>query len=76
MALLLPIQWVFAAQLGAIYDSRKPARIYAMRWRIDFTGGEAQPANHAWYVWDANHVGETLFRTLDKHNDPAQRTMI
>lgn len=37
---------------------------------------KAQPANHAWYVWDANHVGETLFRTLDKHNDPAQRTMI
>ncbi|WP_020178070.1 hypothetical protein [Methylopila sp. M107] len=53
MALLMPWSWPAAAGLGAVWDRRPPARIYLMRFRLDFTGQGANPSNHAWFVWDA-----------------------
>lgn len=52
MALLLPWQWPGAAGLGPLWERRPPARVYLMRWRIDFTGQGASPMLNAWYVWD------------------------
>lgn len=65
LALLLPWQWPGAGGLGPFWEAHPPAHIYLMRWRLDFTGMGAQPALHAWYCWDVQHVGETVLRMMD-----------
>lgn len=66
VALLLPWQWPGAAGLGPFWATHPPARVYLMRWRLDFTGMGGQPALHAWYIWDVQHTGETILRMLDQ----------
>jgi len=66
MALLLPVNWMGAVSRAALWAQYPPARVYLMRWRIDFTGQGAPPMLNAWFVWDATHQGETALRMLDK----------
>lgn len=66
MALLLPINWLGAAGRAGLWAQFPPARIYLMRWRIDFTGQGAPPMLNAWFVWDKQHEGETVLRMLDR----------
>jgi hypothetical protein len=66
MALLLPINWLGAAGRAPLWSRFPPARIYLMRWRIDFTGQGAPPMLNAWFVWDKQHQGETVLRMLDR----------
>lgn len=51
------------AQFWAKYPS---ARVYLMRWKIDFTGQGAPPMLNAWFIWDKKHEGETVLRMLDR----------
>lgn len=71
MALLMGWGWPAAAQLGPFYAAHPPARVYLMRWKIDFTGQGAPPMLNAWFVWDKQHQGETVLRMLDR-NDARQ----
>lgn len=66
MALLLPVTWTGAAGRAALWADYPPARIYIMRWRIDFTGQGASPVTNSWVVWDRQHQGETVLRMLDR----------
>ncbi|QZN99776.1 hypothetical protein [Chenggangzhangella methanolivorans] len=67
MALLMPFNWCGAGGLGPLWSRRPPARVYLMRWRLDFTGQGAQPALHAWYVWDGPTAeGDTRLLMLDR----------
>lgn len=67
MALLLPVNWMGSGKLrAALWEKHTPARIYLMRWRIDFTGQGAPPMLNAWYIWDTCWLGETALRMLDK----------
>jgi hypothetical protein len=66
MALIMPLNWLGAAGRAALWRDHPPARIYIMRWRIDFTGQGAPPMVNAWFVWDRAHEGETLLRPLDR----------
>ena len=66
LALLLPLNWMTAQARTQLLNDHPPARIYVMRWRIDFTGKKAQPASHSWYVWDKMSRGETVVRLLDR----------
>jgi len=67
MALLLPVNWMGSGtERAALWSQYPPARVYLMRWRIDFTGQGAPPMLNAWYVWDRKHQGETLLRMLDR----------
>lgn len=66
MALLLPWQFPGAAQLAPFWARNRPARVYLMRWRIDFTGQGASPMLNAWWIWDRKHQGETVLRMLDR----------
>lgn len=66
MALLLPINWVGAQGRATLWSEFPPARVYVMRWRIDFTGQGAPPMLNAWFVWDKQHIGETVLRMLDR----------
>lgn len=66
MALLMNWGWPGAGGLGPFYAAHPPARVYLMRWKIDFTGQGAPPMLNAWFVWDKRHVGETVLRMLDR----------
>lgn len=66
MALLLPVNWVGAQGRATLWSEFPPARVHVMRWRIDFTGQGAPPMLNAWFVWDKQHVGETVLRMLDR----------
>lgn len=66
MGLLLPVNWTGASGRAALWAQFPPARVYIMRWRIDFTGQGAPPMLNAWFVWDKQHQGETVLRMLDR----------
>lgn len=66
MALLLPVNWTGASGRAALWADFTPARVYIMRWRIDFTGQGAPPMLNAWFVWEKRHEGETILRMLDR----------
>ena len=72
MALLLPINWFGAAGRAMLWTQFPPARVYMMRWRIDFTGQGAPPMLNCWVVWDNAHKGEPLLRMLDRPSDKNQ----
>ncbi len=72
MALLLPLNFMGASTRGQLWRDHPPARVYVMRWRIDWTGQGAPPMICAWYVWDIKHVGETVLRFLDRPTDRRQ----
>jgi len=66
MALLLPLNWTGASGRAALWGQHAPARVYIMRWRIDFTGQGAPPMLNGWFVWDKQWKGETVLRMLDR----------
>lgn len=68
MALLLPLNWTGASTRGALWAEHTPARVYIMRWRIDWTGQGANPSINAWFVWDKAATGPTQLLMLDRHD--------
>lgn len=66
MALLMNWSWPGAGGLAPFWAEHPPARVYLMRWKIDFTGQGAPPMLNAWFVWDKHHQGETVLRMLDR----------
>ncbi len=75
MALLMNWGWPGAGGLKHFWAQHPPARVYLMRWKIDFTGQGAPPMLNAWFVWDRKHKGETVLRTLDRNADARQHEM-
>lgn len=66
MALLMNWSWPGAGGLAQFWAAHPPARVYLMRWKIDFTGQGAPPMLNGWFVWDKAHKGETVLRMLDR----------
>lgn len=66
MALLMNWGWPGAGGLAEFWSKHPPARVYLMRWKIDFTGQGAPPMLNAWFVWDRSWCGETALRMLDR----------
>lgn len=77
MALLLNWSWPGAGGMAGLWHRHPPARVYLCRWKIDFTGGGAQPAQHAWFVWDGAAPGShPTLRMLDRADDARQGAML
>lgn len=72
MALLMNWSWPGAGGLKHFWAEYPPARVYLMRWKIDFTGQGAPPMLNGWFVWDKKYVGETVLRMLDRKADARQ----
>lgn len=68
MALLLPWPWPGAAGHAKLWQTHPPARVYLMRWKLDFTGEGAPPMLTGWFVWDRTWQGETVLRMMDRVN--------
>ena len=66
MALLMNWSFPGAGGLGPFWAKYPPARVYLMRWKIDFTGQGAPPMLNGWFVWDKKWEGETVLRMLDR----------
>lgn len=67
MALLLPIGFAGAGGLKSFWQKHAPARVYLMRWKIDFTGQGSPPMLNAWYVWDGHtDPADTRFLMMDR----------
>lgn len=64
----LLMNWGFpgAGGLAPFWAKYPPARVYLMRWKIDFTGQGAPPMLNGWFIWDNKHEGETVLRMLDR----------
>ena len=75
MALLMNWGWPGAGGLAPFWAAHPPARVYLMRWKINFTGQGAPPMLNAWFVLDKSHEGETVLRTLDRNNDARQSNL-
>ena len=76
MALLLPFNWPGAMSRGALWADHPPARVYLMRWRIDFTGKGAPPMLNAWFVWDGRcKPKDTRLLMLDRSDADLTRGM-
>ena len=58
MALLLPFNFPGAESRAGMWARNPPARVYLMRWRVDFTGAGAPPMLNAWFVWDGKAKAE------------------
>ncbi|WP_210386107.1 hypothetical protein [Phyllobacterium sp. SYP-B3895] len=52
MALLMNWSWPGAGGHERLWAQHPPARVYLMRWKIDFTGQGAPPMLNAWFVWE------------------------
>ena len=76
MALLLSWNWPGAGGLAGVWAQFPPARVYLMRWKIDFTGAGAPPMLNGWFVWDRRHEGETILRMLDRTTDARQGDLL
>lgn len=74
MALLLPFNWPGARERAPVWAQHPPARVYLMRWRIDFTGSGSPPMLNAWFVWERGFSGTPSLLMLDKA-DPLQASM-
>jgi len=72
LALLMNWSWPGAGGLKHFWAQYPAARVYLMRWKIDFTGQGAPPMLNAWFVWDRKHQGETVLRMLDRARDARQ----
>lgn len=66
MALLMNWSFPGAGGLAPFWAKHPPARVYLMRWKIDFTGQGAPPMLNGWFVWDKASEGETVLRMLDR----------
>lgn len=66
MALLLAWNWPGAAGHADLWRAHPPARVYLLRWRVDWTGKGAPPMLNAWFVFEKGHVGRTELMMLDK----------
>lgn len=66
MALLMNWSFPGAGGLAPFWAKHPPARVYLMRWKIDFTGQGAPPMLNGWFIWDRQHHGETVLRMLDR----------
>ncbi|MCB1470477.1 MAG: hypothetical protein KDK08_25750, partial [Rhizobiaceae bacterium] len=59
--------WPGAGGLGPFWSKYPPARVYLMRWKIDFTGQGAPPMLNAWFVWDGSSAEKgTRLLMLDR----------
>lgn len=72
MALLLSWNWPGAGGLKQLWKDHPPARVYLMRWKIDFSGQGSPPMLNAWFVWERGFKGDPRLLMLDRYSDARQ----
>jgi hypothetical protein len=68
IAFFLNADWHCAAGLSGLLDRHPISRVYAARWKVDFTGKGSPPQRNAWFIWDREWQGETALRFMDRRD--------
>lgn len=68
MALLLSWSWPGAGGLGPLWEKHKPARVYLMRWKLDFTKQGSPPLYFGWFIWEKGSTGEPPLLMMDRRD--------
>lgn len=66
VAMFAKIQFWNASSRLKLWDLWKPAAVYPLTWRPDFTGQGSPTMDCMWVVWDRNHQGDCVFEPLVK----------
>lgn len=66
VALLLKATFFHAEERRALFERRRPARIHALTWRLDFKGQGAPVMECAWFVWHRAWTGPTSYHLLPR----------
>lgn len=75
VAYLLSWSWFGAGGLARFWHLHPPARVYLMRWKIDFTGDGSPPMLNCWVVWERGRVGAPQLLMLDR-KDVRQKDLL
>jgi hypothetical protein len=70
MALLLKATYWHAAERTELFQTYRPARIYALTWRPDFLGQGAPTMDCVWCVWDG-YAATTAYHQLHRREPEA-----
>lgn len=73
IAFLLKATFFHAEKRRALFERNPPARIHALTWRPDFTGGGGPTMDCSWFVWQRGAEG-TQYRPLGKAEGVAAAT--
>lgn len=68
VAFFLNADWHCASGLSGLLDRHPISRVYACRWKVDFTGKGSPPQRNAWFIWDKTWQGETALRFMDRRD--------
>jgi hypothetical protein len=73
IALLGKAQWWHAQDRDRVWKAWRPARIYAITWRLDFEGKGQAMMDCSWTIWDrhAGTVPKTEFIRLTRKREAA-----
>jgi hypothetical protein len=66
LALLLKSQFWHADERTGLFRAHRPARIYALTWRPDFTHGGAPTMECQWVVWQRGWASGTHYHVLPR----------
>lgn len=66
LALLLKSQFWHADERTSLFRAHRPARIYALTWRPDFTLGGAPTMECQWVVWQRGYPLRTQYDVLPR----------
>lgn len=66
LALLLKAQYFHAKSRIELFEKFPPSVVYALTWRPDFLGRGASTMECAWFVWDKNRSGSTIYKLMKK----------
>ncbi len=64
IAMLLNVNYWHAANRQALWDRRRPEAIYALCWRLDFTGSDRPYFNCIWTVWGPGSARSARYERL------------
>lgn len=66
MALLLKATYWHAGERAELFRKYRPARIHAVAWRPDFTGGGNPTMDVCWFVWQRGWALGTHYSVLER----------
>lgn len=66
MAMLFNINFWSAAVRTPLWERRRPAVVYGLNWKPDFTGAGRPYFNCVWVVWGPTSAAMTRYERLDK----------
>lgn len=76
LAMLLKSTYWHAAKRVPLFELCPPAAVYALTWRVDFTGDGRSTMDVSWFVWDRRRLGPAIYRLLSRLDVSGQQSLL